>query len=161
MLVSNASTLILLAKATVLGRFLELHGPVAVPSQVSREVAAKDGLDSRLVRKGIEGGLVLVKEVDERSFKGLVAQFRLDAGEAAAFALMVELGGRLLLTDDKELIKLCRVEGVPFTCAPAVVVSMFRKGELSRAEAIEKLDALQDYGRYSQKVFEHFRSEVR
>ena len=59
-----------------------------------------------------------------------------------------------------ELIKLCKLEKAPFLCAMAIIIRLFEKNKLSKELAAEKLEELYKIGRYSEKLYEHFKKEV-
>jgi len=161
MLISNASTLILLAKATLLQKFLD-NFEVAIPDKVSEEITnGKEAFDAKLIQKEIDLGRIKVKPIDNKKTAIIMRQFKLHEGEASAYVLFGQEKGKAILTDDKELIKLCRIEKVPFICALAVVVRMFEKNILTKEEAKEKLDRINDYGRYSKDIYEYFSSKVK
>ena len=160
MLISNASTLILLAKATLLQRFLD-HFEVMIPDKVLEEVQYKDAFDAKLIQKEVELGRIKIGKTDGKKLKMVLRQFRLDEGEASAYVLFKKAGGKAILTDDKELIKLCRLERVPFICALAIVVRMLEKDLITKEEAEEKLHKINDYGRYSKDIYEYFKSKVK
>ena len=42
----------------------------------------------------------------------------------------------------------------------AVVIRLFEIKKLSKKEALDKLEDLRKIGRYSEKLYEHFKSEV-
>jgi predicted nucleic acid-binding protein len=48
MIVSNASTLILLAKVGVIRKFLDEYGQIAIPVEVELEITEGDTFDSKL-----------------------------------------------------------------------------------------------------------------
>jgi predicted nucleic acid-binding protein len=159
MIVSNASTLILLARVGLLRKFLDEYGEVAIPPEVFKEVTRGEGLDAKMLKNEVEKKRIKVKKIRSDT-RTLLEEFRLDEGEAQAYVLYQETGGRVLLTDDGELIKLCRIFEVPFVNALAVVVRLFEKKLLSKKKACDYLEALFDYGRYSMKVYEYFTKEV-
>ena len=66
-----------------------------------------------------------------------------------------------ILTDDGELIKLCKLEKVPFMCAMAIVIIMHEKKLLGKKEAHDKLAQLRDIGRYSERLYQYFKDEVK
>ncbi|MDP3765252.1 MAG: hypothetical protein Q8R04_01955, partial [Nanoarchaeota archaeon] len=66
-----------------------------------------------------------------------------------------------ILTDDGELIKLCKLQDVPFICAMAIVIKLYEKKRLSKEKTIKKLEMLYKVGRYSEKLYEHFKNEVK
>ena len=161
MLISNASTLILLAKATLLQKFLD-HFKVTISDKVLDEVTQdRNAFDAKLIQKEVEIRRIKVRKIDSEKIKSVLKEFRLDEGEASAYVLFKKCRGKAILTDDKELIKLCQIERVPFICTLAIVVRMFEKGLLTKEEAREKLDRINDYGRYSKSIYEYFKSKVK
>ena len=161
MLVSNTSTLVLLAKISCLETFIESAPPIVIPKQVKEEALFEGAAYyARLIRKIVNEGKITVTEADNATIKKVTSQFRLDLGEAAAYAIFNIKKHKAILTDDGELIKLCRLEKITFICAMAVVVSLFEIKKLSKQGALEKLRVLREIGRYSQTIYEHFRDEV-
>ncbi len=161
MIVSNASTLILLAKINSLSIFLGDINKLAIPKVVYSEIAAKkDSFEFLLVNKEIEKKRIVLIDVEREKYSKLLQQFKLDEGEAAAYALLKKIKGKAILTDDGELIKLCKIENVPFITAMAVIVKLFKKKILTKTDAFEKLEKLYDYGRYSKYIYDFFKSEL-
>ena len=162
MLVSNTSTLVLLAKIGCLEAFIEISQTITIPIQVKQEsLFDKDSYYARLIQRLIKEKKIKVTAVDESKVTKIISQFKLDEGEAAAFALFDSKKHKAILTDDGELIKLCKLEKVPFICAMAVVIRLYEKKELPKKEALEKLKDLNLIGRYSEKLYEHFKYEVK
>jgi len=142
--------------------FLKSAQVVAVPVQVREEALfEKEAYYARLIRKMFDEKKILVNAAKAESIKKAMSNFRLDIGEAAAYALFDNSKHQAILTDDSELIKLCRLEKITFICAMAVVVNLFESQKLSKLEALEKLRKLREEGRYSEKIYEHFKSEVK
>ncbi len=161
MLVSNASTLILLAKVSILQEFVD-NFKVVIPKEVFSEVVKnKDTFDSILIRKEIEKGRINVGEIDRKKLEIILQEFRLHEGEAAAYILFNKVKAEAIITDDRELIKLCRIERIPFICSMAIVVRMYNKGLITKEKADEKLDKLYDYGRYSKEIYDYFKGGVK
>lgn len=159
MIVSNSSTLILLARVGALQRFLDEYKKVIIPAQVFEEMIVKsEALDSLVIKEEVKKDRIEIREV--KKMHRIAEEFRLRSGEAAAYALFVESRGGIILTDDGELIKLCRVTGAPFACAMAVIVRMYKKKILPKHEACGYLENLFDYGRYSREVYEFYKDEV-
>ena len=94
------------------------------------------------------------------SINRIMSQFRLDVGEAAAYAAFNNKKHKAILTDDGELIKLCKLENVPFICAMAVIIRLLEKKKLSKEDAASKLEDLHNIWRYPQRIYEHFKKEV-
>ena len=160
MIVSDASTLILLARVSILRRFLSAFGKIIVPEEVAKEMTVAHSLDARMLEREIKEESIIVEKI-RSSTDGITGQFRLDKGEAEAYVLYNELQARVILTDDGELIKLCKLFEIPFVNALAIVVRMFDRGLLTREETCEYLRKLNDYGRYSGKVYNIFKEEAK
>ena len=160
MIVSDASTLILLARVSILRRFLAAFGKIIVPEEVAKEMTVAHSLDARMLEREIQEKSISVEKI-RSSTDEITGQFRLDKGEAEAYVLYNELHARVILTDDGELIKLCKLFEIPFVNALAIVVRMFDRGLLTRDETCEYLRKLNDYGRYSGKVYNIFKEEAK
>jgi hypothetical protein len=65
-----------------------------------------------------------------------------------------------VLTDDRELIKLCKLEEIPFVCAMAIIMKMYEDNVLGKEQAVEKIKKLSEIGRYSQELVDYFIHEV-
>jgi len=162
MLASNTSTLVLLAKVGCLDAFIEISPIIEIPSQVKKEALFdKDSYYARLIQKFIEGKKIRVVPIEGKKIKNIMLQFRLDEGEAAAYAMFDIKKHKAILTDDGELIKLCKLEKIPFICAMAIVIRLFEKKKLSKEKTINKLEELHKIGRYSEELYEYFKGEVK
>jgi len=161
MLVSNTSTLVLLAKIDCLEAFISISPSIVIPTQVKEEALfEKDSYYARLIKKFIQLKKILILSADKTQINEIMSEFKLDEGEAAAYALFDNRKHKAILTDDGELIKLCKLQKVPFICAMAVIIRLFEIKKLSKKEALDKLEDLHKIGRYSEKLYEHFKSEV-
>ncbi|MBI2575021.1 hypothetical protein HYV82_03995 [Candidatus Woesearchaeota archaeon] len=162
MLVSNTSTLVLLAKTGCLEQFIYMAPTIVIPAEVKKEALFQKGsYYARLISKLIDDRRIIIVVANKNVVKSIMAEFNLDEGEAATYAVFNEKRHNAIMTDDGELIKLCKLERVPFICAMAVVIRLFEKRLLSRAEALDKLYELYKVGRYSEKLYEYFKSEVK
>ncbi len=162
MFISNTSTLVLLAKVGCLERFLAVSPIIEIPVQVKSEALFDiDSYYARLIQKLIQEKKINVIPVDSTKVKNIMSQFRLDYGEAAAYAGFNSSKHQAILTDDGELIKLCKLEKAPFICALAVIIRLYEKKQLSKNEARDKLNELQKIGRYSEKIMEYFKDKVK
>lgn len=162
MFVSNTSSLALLAKVSCLEAFIEIAPVIEIPVQVKKEILfEKDSYYAKLIERLIGNKRIRVVPVKDAKMHNIMLEFRLDEGEAAAYSMFNIKKHKVILTDDKELIKLCKLEKVPFINAMAVVIRLFEKKKLSKAEAINKLMTLNKIGRYSKELYEHFKAEVK
>ncbi len=161
MLVSNTSTLVLLAKIGCLEDFIEISPTIEIPAQVKREALFdKDSYYARLITNLTKNKKIKVIQVKSPLLNKVMQDFNLDAGEAAAYAMFDANKHQAILTDDGELIKLCKLEKIGFICAMAVVIVLYENKKLSREQALMKLEKLNEIGRYSEKICRHFKKEV-
>ena len=162
MIVLDASTTILLAKAELLDAFIrDVRQTVIMPKEVREECCGRDSLDARLIGHAVEEKRIAVKAVERRSaLQQLIKDFGLGRGEAAAIALATTAKNALVATDDKRAINACKVLKIPFTSAMSVLTRMCDKGLVSRQEAFEKLEILARYGRYKQEIIAAARAEL-
>jgi predicted nucleic acid-binding protein len=162
MLVSNTSTLVLLAKIHCLQKFIELSPLIEIPEQVRIEALFQENsYDARLIKKLIDEKKLNVVVVNTQKVKKVMEDFRLDEGEAAAYVHFTSNKHKALLTDDGELIKLCKLEDIPFLCAMAVVIRLYEKKVYTVQQTKEYLVQLRAVGRYAESIFQHFMSEVK
>jgi len=151
-IVADSTTLILLAKCSLLGilcEFLE----VVIPPSVSMEVASAELVrqhpDAALISALISKGAITVRSVD---VPGFTVPLSLDQGEQDALMLALQLDKSLFTTDDGKAIKAARFLGVPFIISPKIVVELYRLEKVSFKKARESLEKLAKIGRYSPEI---------
>jgi predicted nucleic acid-binding protein len=163
MFVLDASTLILIAKAELLGPFLAgVKLKVAVPGEVARECCgAKMTLDGLMIQKALVESRIKVIHVKNRKLVGkLQADFSLGQGEAEAIALALKQRERIIGIDDKNGINACKLLGMAFTTAGGLLLRSHQKGLLDRSAAFAGLAALAKYGRYKDSIIEDARLKL-
>ena len=99
MLVSNTSTLVLLAKVNSLHTLLDDVKEIAIPKIVYKEFTSKDSFEVLSIKKEIEKKRIIMFDVDKKEYQTVIEQFKLDDGEAAAYALYRKNKGKAILTD--------------------------------------------------------------
>lgn len=154
--VVDSSTLILLAKCSLLETFCELFD-ILVPEAVYIEVASEDLVnnypDAALISDLTSKGTIKVQGI-ERSDR-LTLPLSLHQGEQEALLLAVKLGRILFATDDGKAIKAARFFRVPFIVTPKIVVELFRLQKISLKKARTSLEKLAKIGRYSPEIIAH------
>jgi predicted nucleic acid-binding protein len=163
MLVFDASTLILVAKVELLDLFLASVGPeVAVPAEVARECCGvKKTLDALMIQKALDNAKIKVKVVkDKKLVTKLQTDFSLGKGEAEAIALALKEKAQLVGIDDKNGINSCKLLGLGFTTALAILVRSREKGLMGRDAALAKLAALARNGRYKDSIVDNARLKL-
>ncbi len=164
MIVFDASTLILIAKTEILELLLNDKGPeIAIPVEVEKECCeGKKSLDALMIRRALTEARIRVLPVKDRKLVSRVrADFSLGMGEAEAIVLALGEKRRILVIDDKSGINACKLLGVAFTTAIAILVRMREKRLLTTDEAMVKLEGLAIYGRYKSSIMEYAKVQLR
>jgi predicted nucleic acid-binding protein len=150
MIVFDASTLILIAKADLLDLFL---GNVAA--------ARKRRWMQPWIQKALdESRLRTVAVKNRRLVAKLQVDFGLGKGEAEAIALALGDKAQFLGIDDKNGINACKLLGIPFTTAIGILVRSREKEFLGQAEALDKLALLAEHGRYKDSIIDDARRKL-
>lgn len=162
MYVADASTLILMTKVDLLHIFIKEIGAITIPLKVLQEITKKpEAFETLIIQKEIGlGGVKVAKELSYEA-KNITHVFKLDGGEAAAYLLWKKIKAKAVLTDDWELIKVCKIENAPFICAMAIPVMLKKLKKLTVTEAVEKIGQLYSYGRYGKSIKDYFEARVR
>src|SRR5271154_7186814 len=163
MIVFDASTLILIAKAELLDIFLaNVSVRVAIPGEVERECCgSKKALDAVIIQRALDESRIKTVVVKNRRLVAkLQGDFSLGKGEAEAIALALNEKAQLLGIDDKNGINACKLLGIPFTTAVGILIRSREKGLLQGSEALEKLALLAKYGRYKDSIIEDARRKL-
>jgi predicted nucleic acid-binding protein len=149
--VSDASPIIHLARIGQLDLLRHLYGEVCVPKAVWEELVVK-GKGQTGAKKIRQAKWIKQKEVSKHL---LVKALRreLDAGEAEAIALAIEVGAELLLMDDKIGRRVAQFLNVPCIGTVGVLMEAKAKGLVFAIKPI--LDALRASGFYlSNELYE-------
>jgi predicted nucleic acid-binding protein len=163
MLILDASTLILIAKAELLGPFLAgIKLEVVIPGEVEKECCgAKKTFDALLIQKALEECSIKVIPVKDRKLVArLQTDFSLGQGEAEAIALALKEKAQLLGIDDKNGINACKVLGIAFTTAIGILLRTSNKGLIDGQAAVAGLAALGRYGRYKNSIIEDAKKKL-
>jgi predicted nucleic acid-binding protein len=163
MIIFDASTLILIAKAELLDLFLaSIKRPVAIPSEVAKECCgSKKSLDALIIQRVLDELRIEVVAVRNRRLVAkLQADFSLGGGEAEAIALALNEKAQLLGIDDKNGINACKLLGISFTTAVDILVRSREKGLLDSPDALARLGLLAKHGRYKNVIIEDARLKL-
>lgn len=157
MFVFDASTLILTAKIELLDLFLsEIGMEVAIPRAVEEECCGgKKTLDALMIQKAVDESRITVRSVRNRKLVlKLEADFSMGRGESEAIALALQEKARLVGVDDKRGLNACKLTGVPFTTAIAILLRSRQKGLIDKDDALARLSSLTRHGRYKGSILE-------
>ena len=163
MIIFDSSTLILIARIELLSPFLaSVESRIAIPLEVERECCGvKRTLDALMIQKALEESRMQVVAVkNHKLIAKLQVDFNMGRGEAEAIALAVKEKAQLLGIDDKNGINASKLLGIPFTTAVGILVRSCEKGLLNHRDALAKLEALAEYGRYKPAIVEDARRRM-
>ena len=163
MIIFDSSTLILIARIDLLGPFLAgVESRVAIPTEVERECCGvKRTLDALMIQKALDESRIQVMAVKNHTLLAkLQVDFNMGKGEAEAVALAVKEKAEFLGIDDKNGINASKLLGIPFTTAVGILVRSREKGILDHRDALAKLKALAEYGRYKPAIVEDARRRM-
>jgi predicted nucleic acid-binding protein len=163
MIIFDASTLILIAKAELLDLFLyHASVPVAISIEVERECCgSKKALDAVIIQRALDESRIKTVAVKNRRLVAkLQTDFSLGRGEAEAIALALNEKAQLLGIDDKNGINACKLLGIAFTTAVGILIRSRGKRLLEEPASLEKLALLAKHGRYKDSIIEDARLKL-
>ena len=143
-IVSNASPLISLARIGRLDLLERLYETVSIPEAVWREVVV-EGAGEPGAEAIASSGWIRRYEVANQPLVAALRQ-ELDAGEAEAIALTLELGADLLLMDERLGREAAAHLGVSCVGVAGILIEAKRQGVVSRI--LPLLDALRTEADY-------------
>lgn len=139
-IVSNSSPLINLARIGKLGLLRELYGELIIPEAVWHEVVVEgSGQPGADEVKGADW--IKAQVVTNRDLKRALHQ-ELDAGEAEAIVLALEIGAELLLMDEHLGREVACHLGLRYTGLIGIFIEAKRKGHIRAVKPY--LDSLRD-----------------
>lgn len=154
--ISDASTLILLQKITLLDKLLKNFSFI-IPSEVYKEAITKGkkakSEDAYSIENKINKNLIKVKQIkNKKILSQIINEFGLGEGEAEAIALFLQENADVLATDDHKAINVCKIHEIPFMTALAFVIECFDTKLIARNKAKEMIKDLSIYGRYKDEL---------
>ena len=157
MFIFDSSTLILTTKIDLLNLFLkEIGMGVVIPKAVEQECCGgKKTLDALQIQKAVEESRIKIKTVKNRRLvTKLEEDFSMARGESEAIALAVQERALLVGIDDRQGLNACKLLGIPFTTAVAILLRSCERGLIERGDALNRLAALARFGRYRSSILE-------
>ena len=149
-IVADSSTLILLAKATLLRSFAEEKKFIITP-MVKLEVFRKNEQEDAQIISALLQEAIILQSNCNVEFQKFMSDFNIGVGEAEAlvFALSEK---KMLATDDWRAIKACKILSVKFITAIHCLIHLVEERKLDRKIALVKLKNLEKCGRYNSEI---------
>jgi uncharacterized protein len=139
--VSDSSPLIALASVGHLEVLRALYGRVMIPEAVRDEVSGD--LDRRGAREVLAAGWIETRSASD-TIDLYLARTLVDAGEAEAIGLAIELDAELLIVDERRARDLAETMGLRITGVVGVLLEAKNRGLIAAIKPI--LDALSASG---------------
>jgi len=149
LIVGDASSLILLAKANILGDLLELTD-IIIPTIVHQEIMKgkeKNKQDAYIIEKYLNQNKIKIEEPSEMNVSKIKFIYRLDAGELYAITLAKEKSIDLLI-DDRDGIIVCHKLNIKIHTALMILEELIIGKFISIDKAKFALTLLMANGRY-------------
>jgi len=134
--VSNTSPILNLAIIDQLHLLREQMGEIHVPPAVVEELRVEESLPgSAAVRQALNDGWLQVKSATNVSLMRALIQ-ELDAGEAAAIALAIEVGADLLLVDEREARRVAGNMNLRVTGVIGILLRAYTESRIASLDAV-------------------------
>ncbi|HEY1805374.1 MAG TPA: hypothetical protein VGG45_12945 [Terracidiphilus sp.] len=140
----------------------EIGMEVTVPRAVAEECCGgKKTLDALMIQKAVDDSRITVRTLrNTKLVTKLQQDFSMARGESEAIVLALEAKALLVGIDDKQGINACKLVGIPFTTAVAILLRIREKGLIDRADGLSRLAALAKYGRYRNSILEDAKRQL-
>jgi predicted nucleic acid-binding protein len=155
-IVSDASTLVLLEKIDLLKRVI-VKDKILIPEKVYEEVVKKgiekNAPDAYNIKVYIERKKIEIRNIkNKEKVEKLLKEFNLGQGETEAVVLYLEQKADLLASDDHKAINLCKIYKIPFATAIAITLKYVKEKEIAYEEGRNMIMKLGKYGRYKTEI---------
>ncbi|MEK6950097.1 MAG: hypothetical protein AABX13_00030 [Nanoarchaeota archaeon] len=161
MIIADACSVILLAKASVLEGSSSTYN-ICISTQVYEEVLAgkqKQFQDALLLERLAREKKIKIIEAPSASRRRIQRDFRMGEGEASTIALGIKERA-IVATDNRQGRKAARIYGLPLVGSIDIVVSLTKKGIISKEKAQEALRILREEGWFSPYLIEQARGDL-
>lgn len=154
--VSDASTLILLQKVSLLDKLIT-NMKFMIPPEVYNEAVVKGknvkSKDSYLIENKIKNNSIKIKKINnKRKIRDIIREFGLGEGEAEAIALFLQENADILAADDHKAINVCKIYKIPFMTALTFILDSCSQNAIMKNDAKEMIKNLGIYGRYKDEL---------
>ncbi len=163
MIAIDSSTLILLAKLDILDiTITNIKEKLVITEEVYREVSVKkDDYHTKLIQKRVDEKKILKEPIKgKKVLQQIKSDFNLGSGEAETIALCLEKNIDIII-DDKKGINTCKLFRLKFITAPNIILSLYNKKIITKADAQNNITKLREIGRYSEKILQQFMEEIK
>ena len=161
-IIADATALILLAKVTVLEKFVS-RNIVITSKMVYEEVVVgkeKSRKDSVLVERLVQEKKLNLRKPTKSIKNKLEKLFNLKAGELEVVSLAYKTK-HIILSDDKKCLNAAKGLGIDFITSLDIIVTLYRKSIITQEKAKECIEELEEYGWYSKDLVKNYKEAVK
>ena len=155
-IISDASTLILLQKIALLDKLVKNFEFIISPEIYGEAVVKGKKIkseDSYSIESKINSGIIKVKKIkDGKRVNQIIDEFNLEKGETEAIVLFLQENADILAIDDHKAINVCKIYKIPFITALTFVITALDAKVIMKNEAKEMVRNLGIYGRYKDEL---------
>lgn len=161
MIAIDSSSLILLAKLSILDKFIKnLKKKLTITEKVQQECIKKDTFDAKLIQKRIEEKKISKSKIKNKAiYNKILDDFNLGNGEAETITLCIE--NKIdIITDDKKAINTCKILEINFTTIPNIIIKLYQKKIISKPEVYVYIAKLEKIGRYKKEIIDKIKGDL-
>ena len=140
-IVSNASSLIFLAKLDVLKLAKNMFSRIFIPKEVLDEIFEKNKAENSLIQREV-GGFLVVNAVQN------VKDFPIYVGERAAISLCLEKNIKKFLSDDKRARNYARNLDIEVIGVLGILLWNLQANKINKKECLDLVNKLIEKGYY-------------
>jgi predicted nucleic acid-binding protein len=158
MIIADSSSIILLAKASVLESLTGIDKLVigrVVYEESVLQGKTKSIPDSLLIEKLVDEEKIIVLQAGEKTKAKLEKTLGLTGGENDTLALAIDNNARMVLTDDRKNIVACRITGMPFMISLDAIIELCQGGKISKEKAFFAFEKIKEHGWISEELIEN------
>ncbi len=163
-LISDASSLILLEKIDLLSKLVSLF-ELIIPEEVASEAITK-GLEAKFpdayrLRDWVEKKAIAIMPINDlKKREELITAFNVGKGEAEAIALWFEMNKSTVVIDDHKGMHICKIYNIPFVTALTLVIVAQERKIINSKEAQAMIRLLDIHGRYKDELIYEALKEI-
>ncbi len=161
-IVIDSCSIILLAKASILEKFLDSYDLLVTTEVYNEVIKGKEKMfkDALLIEKlNKEDKLVIVK-TDTKIKKKIMQDFNMGEGESSVIALGIK-NSYTVATDNKQGRRAAEINNIPLVGSIEITVSLLKKRKIDYEKASEALRILKEEGWFDNTLIEKAMEDIK
>ncbi len=135
-IVSNASSLIFIAKLNIFHLLKNIYERVLVPKDVIKELFEKSFPENEIIKNELTNKFIIEREVEK------ILDLPLDIGEKAAISLCLEKNIKIFLSDDKKARNYASSIGIRPVGVCGIILLNLKENRINKIYARKLIDKL-------------------